>query len=223
MARKSNIKDFIQWILFGFLIAIAATYFFLDSDENHSLSAQPTIELAVNGKPNSLPVISKVAPFTLTNHLGNPFTETNVLGNPWLANIIFTRCPTVCPKITQTLSQLRLKLPDQLNYISLTTDPSFDTPEKLKAFAEANGSNETNWHFLTGPKATLMTLAIEDLKLISIPTEKSNRKNPGDLFVHSSLYILVDSKGQVRASFEHDATNLVQMIQKALETLEKDL
>ena len=50
-----------------------------------------------------------------------------------------------------------------------------------------------------------------------MPTEKSKRETPSDLFVHSSLFILVDSKGQVRASFEHDATNLVQMIQKALD------
>ena len=71
MALKSNIKDFIQWVLFGFLIAIAATYFFLGSDESHSPSSQPTIESAVSAKPYSLPVISKVAPFSLTNHLGN--------------------------------------------------------------------------------------------------------------------------------------------------------
>ena len=171
---------------------------------------------------SNLPVISKIQPFALTNQNSVPITHTSLIGTPWLANIIFTRCPTVCPKLTQTLSQLRSKLPAQLNYISLTTDPTFDTPEKLKAFAEANGSNETNWHFLTGPKDVLMKLAVEDLKLVSLPKEKARQENPSDLFVHSSLYILVDSKGQVRAYFEHDATNLVQMIQTALEKLEKE-
>jgi len=225
MPGKQITRGNIAWVLLGFLLSLILLNVYVKNrfaNGQRTPSKQPVIKSNANVASN-LPVISKIQPFTLTNQNSTPIVRADLIGTPWLANIIFTRCPTVCPKITQTLSQLRLKLPDQLNYISLTTDPSFDTPEKLKAFAEANGSNETNWHFLTGPKATLMKLAIEDLKLISMPKEKLKRENPGDLFVHSSLYILVDSKGQVRASFEHDATNLVQMIQKALETLEKDL
>ena len=222
MAPKSNIKNFIQWLLFGFLIVIVGAYFFLSRDESYSPSTQPTIVLAVNDKPNSLPVISKVAPFSLTNHLGNLITETNVLGRPWLANVIFTRCPTVCPRMTQTLGELRAKLPPTLHYVSLTTDPGNDTPAVMKAFAEAHGSNDSDWHFLTGPKTDLMRLAIDDLKLISVPKEEGKRDNPNDLFVHSSLYILVDAKGRVRKSFEHDATNLLQQVKATLNRLETE-
>ena len=110
-------------------------------------------------------------------------------GRPWVADIIFTRCPTVCPRMTQTLSELRAELPPALRYVSLTTDPGNDTPTVMKAFAETHGSNDSDWHFLTGPKADLMRLAIDDLKLISLPKEGGKRDNPNDLFVHSSLYI----------------------------------
>ena len=224
MPGKQITRGNVAWILLGVLLTLILLNVYVKNrslNEPHTPSKQPIIKDNAEITSN-LPVISKIQPFALTNQNNAPITHTNLIGTPWLANIIFTRCPTVCPKITQTLSQLRLKLPAQLNYISLTTDPAFDTPEKLKAFAEANGSNETNWHFLTGPKEVLMKLAVEDLKLISVPKEKAKRENPSDLFVHSSLYILVDSKGQVRAYFEHDATNLVQMIQTALEKLEKE-
>ena len=224
MPGKQITRGNVAWVLLGFLLALILLNVFVKNrspNETHTPSKQPIIKDNAEITSN-LPVISKIQPFALTNQNSAPITHADLIGAPWLADIIFTRCPTVCPRLTQTLNQLRSKLPAQLNYVSLTTDPAFDAPEKLKAFAEANGSNETNWHFLTGPKAALMKLAVEDLKLISVPKEKAKQENPSDLFVHSSLYILVDSKGQVRAKFEHDATNLVQMIQTALEKLEKE-
>ena len=143
-------------------------------------------------------------------------------GRPWLADIIFTRCPTVCPRMTQTLSELRAELPPALRYVSLTTDPGNDTPTVMKAFAETHGSNDSDWHFLTGPKADLMRLAIDDLKLISLPKEGGKRDNPNDLFVHSSLYILVDAKGRVRKSFEYDTANLLQQVKATLKQLDAE-
>ena len=224
MPGKQITRGNVAWVLLGFLLTLILLNVYVKNrspNEPHTPSKQPIIKDNAEITSN-LPVISKIQPFALTNQNSDPITHADLIGTPWLADIIFTRCPTVCPRLTQTLSQLRSKLPAQLNYISLTTDPTFDTPEKLKAFAEANGSNEANWHFLTGPKAALMKLAVENLKLISVPKGKAKQENPSDLFVHSSLYILVDSKGQVRAYFEHDATNLVQMIQTALEKLEKE-
>jgi len=224
MPGKQITRGNVAWVLLGFLLTLILLNVYVKNrspNEPHTPSKQPIIKDNTEITSN-LPVISKIQPFALTNQNSAPITHADLIGKPWLADIIFTRCPTVCPRLTQTLNQLRSKLPAQLNYISLTTDPTFDTPEKLKAFAQANGSNDTNWHFLTGPKAALMKLAVEDLKLISLPKEKAKQENPSDLFVHSSLYILVDSNGQVRAKFEHDATNLVQMIQTALEKLEKE-
>ena len=92
----------------------------------------------------------------------------------------------------------------------------------MYAFAETHGCNYSDWHFLTGPKADLMRLAIDDLKLISLPKEEGKRDNPSDLFVHSSLYILVDAKGRVRKSFEHDATNLLQQVKATLKQLDAE-
>ncbi len=219
MAPKFNIKDFIQSLLFGFLIVIVGAYFFLSKDESYSPSTQPTIELAVNDKSNFLPVISKVAPFSLTNHLGNPLTETNVLGSPWLANVIFTRCPTVCPRITQTIAKIIPQLPEQFSILSITTDPDFDTAPRLKEFMNLHGVKKANWHFVTGTKKKLMNLMVRDLKMISIPKDAKERDNPSDLFVHSNLLILVDSKGRVRKSFESDSKTLITDIKKALTKL----
>ena len=72
----------------------------------------------------------------------------------------FTRCPTVCPKITQTIADL---LPNyrSLNFVTITTDPVHDTPVVLKKFAQLNRAETNRWHFLTGDKPTLMRLAVD--------------------------------------------------------------
>jgi len=204
-------RQIMKWSLFGFLAAVMTATLVIGTrnrQELRSPSEQPV-----------LPEISTIQPFTLTNQFGAEIVLSDLKGQPWLADIIFTRCPTVCPHMTQTLAELRKSLPKTIRYVSLTTDPAHDTPEVMNAFAKAHGSNDGNWHFLTGPKVDLMRLAVDDLKLISVPKEAGKRDNPNDLFVHSSLYILVDAKGRVRKSFEHDATNLLQQIEIALKQL----
>ena len=59
----------------------------------------------------------------------------------------------------------------------------------------------------------------DDLKMVSQPKPKAHQESPNDLFIHSSLLILVDKDGQVRASFESDAPNLADQIKKALTQL----
>ena len=204
-------KKIIKWSLLGFILGLIAANFIVDQR-----SALPA---------PALPIISTIQPFALTNQHGAVITHSDLKGEPWLADIIFTRCPTVCPRMTQTLAQLRAQLHEPVRCVSLTTDPTHDTPSVMKSFAEANGGNSGitgNWHFLTGPKADLMRLAVDDLKLISVPKDKAKRDNPNDLFVHSSYIMLVDARGQLRGKFEFDATNLFQQVEIALTRLKQE-
>ena len=220
MAGSYNIKDFIQWALFGFLVAMVATFLLSRRDRTPKTPTnQPIIKTVTTNAAPTLPVISQVQPFSLTNQLGKVVTQTDLDDAPWLANIIFTRCPTVCPKITQTVSTILPELPESLKVVSLTTDPAHDTPEVLGKFAELNQAQTNRWHFLTGDKASLMQLAVTDLKMISKPKTPEHQESPNDLFVHSSLLILVDGAGQVRAAFESDAPDLLNQIQAALSKL----
>lgn len=224
MPGETSTKTNIAWVLLGLLVALIATNILIRSrgdKDKHTPSQQPVIK-DNTATLDPLPVISTVDPFSLTNQNNAVITLTHFLGKPWLADIIFTRCPAFCPVLTQKMSQLRPKLPAELNYVTLTTDPAHDTPEILKAFAAAHGSDEANWHFLTGPKPDLMKLAVDNLKLTALPVEPEKRTSPNDLFVHSRLIMLVDAQGRVRKHFEYDAPELLKNIRIALEALEKE-
>ena len=85
-------------------------------------------------------------------------------GRQIMLNFIYTRCPvaTMCPAATLRMmavqKQARAAGVKNLELISITLDPAYDTPGVLKEYAVARGIDTSNFSFLTGPE-----LAIRDL------------------------------------------------------------
>lgn len=72
-------------------------------------------------------------------------------------NFIFTTCTAICPALTATFRRVQQqaiaqKLPVEL--ISISVDPTTDTPERLRDFA-AKFKAEPGWTFVTGDKAAI--------------------------------------------------------------------
>jgi len=151
-----------------------------------------------------LPVIAQVADFKLTNHLDQPMTLDNLKGRVWVADIIFTRCAGPCPVMTHHLRELQDALPasSKAHLVTLTTDADNDTSSVLKKYAEKFGANAGRWDFLTGDKRAIANLAIDSLKLTAIAKKPEERTDDADLFVHSTIFVIVDKKGQLRGSFQ---------------------
>ena len=150
------------------------------------------------------PVFAQVADFTLTNQLDRPVRLADLRGQVWVADIIFTRCPGPCATMTKRMSELQAALPANAaaKLISLTTDPAHDTPRALASYAQRFGADSNRWHFLTGPKADLVKLAVSSLKLTVLDKEEAKRTSPNDLFIHSTYFAVVDKQGRLRAVFE---------------------
>jgi protein SCO1 len=152
----------------------------------------------------SLPVIGPIADFTLTNQNGRAVSLTELRGRVWVADIIFTRCPGPCLKMTKQMKELQEALPlaSQAKLVTLTTDPDFDTPTVLRAYAERFQADTNRWMFLTGTKQTIGKVAIDSLKLTAIEKKPEERESPRDLFVHSTIFVVADKQGQLRGVFE---------------------
>ena len=61
------------------------------------------------GQP--LPVIGQIADFTLTNQNGRAVSLADLRGQVWVADIIFTRCPGPCLRMTRQMKALQDALP----------------------------------------------------------------------------------------------------------------
>lgn len=156
------------------------------------------------GKP--LPVLGQVQDFRLTNQFGQAVTLADLQGRVWVADIIFTRCAGPCPRMTRQMKEIQQALPaiSQARLVTLTTDADFDTPPVLKAYAEKFGADTNRWVFLTGDKRQIANLAIDSLKLTAIEKKPEERQAPEDLFVHSTIFVVVDKLGRLRGVFETD-------------------
>jgi len=149
-----------------------------------------------------LDVIAEVPDFVLTNQFGQVVSRSNLLGQVWVADVIFSRCPVSCERMTQRMKALSRVVPKRMpvKFVSLTADPVYDTPTVLNTYAQARGLDQGRWHFLTGVKTNVYALAIDGLKFTVLDNDR--KTNPDDLFLHSTSFVLIDKRGRIRASFE---------------------
>jgi protein SCO1 len=189
MIREGNRFWFAVWALTGLvLVGLTVSTFALRA----RLGAEP------------LPVLGEVGDFRLTNQLARVVTEADLRDQVWVANIIFTRCPGICPVMTQNLARVQAGLSgrDAVRLVSLTADPEYDTVEVMRGYAEGYGADPVRWLFLTGEKADLYEFAVKGLKLTAMETEPTERVVDDDLFVHSGTFVLIDRNGRLRAAFD---------------------
>jgi len=165
------------------------------------LLAQLRLRLSV-GKP--LPVLAQVADFSLTNQVGRAVSLRDLQGHVWVADVIFTRCAGPCLRMSRQMKELQQALPvsNDARLLSLTTDPGYDTPSVLKTYADRFGADSNRWLFLTGPKSELNGLVSSSLKLTALEKKPEERETPVDLFIHSTIFVVVDKRGQLRGVFE---------------------
>jgi len=187
------------------------------------------MELNHTHRPAALPVIGPVAGFTLTNQDGQVVTLADLTNRVWIADIIFTRCAGSCPIMSKQMESLQDALPpaSRARLVTLTTDPDFDTPPVLKKYGERYGANSNRWTFLTGSKAEIAGLAGSSLKLSAVPVKPEDRQNPADLFIHSTIFVIVDRHARLRRIFETegdgvDWTNVQPRILETVRQLERE-
>jgi protein SCO1 len=108
---------------------------------------------AGTGEPSasfeSSPALAAAA---LTDQDGRAVTLTDFRGKTLVFSFFFTSCPSVCPLETRALSDVQRRLPpalkERVRFVSLSVDPSHDTPDALKRFALANGADLSDWSFV---------------------------------------------------------------------------
>jgi protein SCO1 len=172
--------------------------------------------------PQALPIITPGLPaFTLTNQFGRRVTPADLSDQVVVVDIVFTRCAGPCPQMTRRMSELQRQMPANLpvKLITVTTDPEFDTPEVLKRYAERFNADANRWWFLTGDKSEIARLARGGLKLVAQETKPEERESDADLFIHSTVFVLLDKQGRLRTSFESTEADFNQRVISAVRRL----
>lgn len=151
-------------------------------------------------------VFQTIPSFSLVDERGKAFTSKNLTGKIYVANFFFTRCGTICPKITSQVSRVTdaFVQDKDIHFISLSVDPKYDNPEKLTSYAKKFDADTARWTFLTGDKKIIYPLI---LKGFHVPLADASEydaaiKNPDETFIHSERLILVDKSGIIRGFYD---------------------
>lgn len=151
-------------------------------------------DTASRGRSAYREVGERIPDFALYDQEGRVVQSTRFAGKQVMLNFIFTRCPvaTMCPAatakmgVTQKLAR-EAGVPN-LELVSISFDPDYDTPGVLKEYAMTRGIDTSNFSFLTGPDKAVRDL-LEQFGVLVEPE--------GDLLKHTLATILIDEKGRI--------------------------
>lgn len=132
--------------------------------------------------------------FVLYDQNGTVVQSARFRGKQVMLNFIFTRCPvaTMCPASTMKMmaSQQLAKeagVPN-IEFVSITLDPAYDTPGVLKEYADVRGIDTTNFSFLTGPESAIKDLLAQFGVITAFE---------GNLINHTLATVLIDANGRI--------------------------
>lgn len=149
--------------------------------------------------PAPLGMLRPAGTFSLTNQLGAPVTERDVWGDVVVANVIFSRCPTQCHRLSQLMARVQRRIPTGVRLISLTADPGYDTPEVLARYGQKHGAQTDKWWFLTGPKPEVYQHATSNLLFTVLESPDPAHTAIENLFIHSTDFAILDTQARLRA------------------------
>jgi protein SCO1 len=156
-------------------------------------------------RAEELPTLSQVPAFQLIAEDGRAFSSAELQGKIWVADLIFTNCPAICPRMTSQMKQVQ----DDTNVrlLSFSVDPERDTPPVMAAYAKRHRADPARWSFLTGPREELDKVSEAFLF--------------GRIHVdHSSRFVLVDGQGRVRGFYQTDESGVVERLVKDIALLQ---
>ena len=159
-------------------------------------------------------VYGQMPEFSLSDQTGAAFPSSALGGRAALVDFIYTHCTDACPTLSSTFSQVQRKLADQsllgskVMLVSISVDPTHDTPAALADYAQSFKADAVGWKLLTGDWDAVYDV-VTGFKVATRPPRPAvDAPAPGGSeLTHSTRIIVVDGDHQVRAYLDGtDAT-----------------
>lgn len=197
--RQPLDKNTLLWVLLGVIIVGIAGI---------------NLWATLNKKSEPTPTVAEasVPDFTLTNQQGNLLGLSDMAGKIWVADFIFTNCPTICPAMTLEMARLQSEFATSpVYFVSFSVDPERDTSDVLSRYAAAYGADERRWHFLTGDKADIYQLAEEGFSLAA--------GHKGIEILHSTRFVLITPDGNIYGHYDSRSKPALLRLRRDVRTL----
>jgi protein SCO1/2 len=197
-------------VLVGIVLAALA----LVPAAGHSLK---DLERLMGDRERYFQAVDKPAPESaLQDADGKPVALADYRGKVIVLHFIYAACPDVCPLHAERIAEVQAlvnqsPMKAQVRFVSITTDPTNDKPNVLRAYGQQHGLDPANWRFLT-----TAAQQPEDAtrKLAERFGHKFTKEKDG-YQTHGIVTHVIDKDGRWRANFhglKFDPVNLVAFV-----------
>jgi protein SCO1/2 len=157
-------------------------------------------------QPEMDTVYHTIPAWQLTNQDSLTFSNKSLAGKVYVADFFFTRCGTICPKMSTQLTRVQDTFSEnpEFNIVSFSVDPNTDQPQELRKYAKEYDAIKGKWHFITGTKKQIYPLAVKGYYVPVADASEYDKavKTPDETFIHSEKLILVDKEGHIRGFYD---------------------
>ena len=168
------------------------------------------IDKATKSRIDNIGIIGQVPSFSLTNFDGSVITENQLDDKISIVSFIFTQCEGACPIMSENMSilQERFASSNDIQFLSITTDPDYDTLDVLNDYS-SSFSNNNNWFFLRGDILDIIELSEQGFFLSAALLPAG----------HSTRLVLVDKELNIRKYYEGTIESNIFELQSDIVTL----
>lgn len=177
------------------------------------------VEKVVNGKTVTDTIYQTIPAFSFINQDSITVTEKDFEGKIYVADFFFTSCTSICPVMHRNMLKVYQEFKDKkdVGIVSHTIDFKYDSPSRLKNYAEKLGISGNQWQFLKGTKDSIYTLAQKNYLVAA-----SEDKTATDGFIHQGWFILVDKEKRLRGAYDGTDPEQVEQLIVDMKTLLKE-
>ena len=158
-----------------------------------------------------------VSDFNLINQNGQTITQEDYKDKIYVTDFFFTRCGTICPIMTNNMVKIQEAFlhDDSVMLLSLSVTPEIDSVSVLREYATNKAVVDSKWHVTTGKKKHIYELARKSYFAVV-------EQGDGGLqdFIHTSNFILVDTKKQIRGIYDGTSDDDITRIIADIKTLQ---
>ena len=181
----------------------------------------PAIRPLLRFEPDPPPVLRELPQWRLVDQNGEAFGSDDLAGEVYVASFLFTRCATVCPRLTASLRQLERRYREEgvedVRLVSFTVDPAHDTPDLLRDYARSRSLDLERWSLVTGAEPEMRSVVVDGFAL---PMGERLDLAGGLVDVaHAARLALVDRDGGVRGYYGSDAVGLDEVFHRTRQIL----
>jgi len=204
-------KKALTAVLLAILLPVIC-YFLVKRASDHAIGMpgrfyyDSVISVVHEGKTHTDTIWHAVEDFKFQNQLGKTVSLADLPDKVIVADFFFTRCPSICPKLTANILKLQDALaskdqnrqlnPAFIQFISFSVDPERDSVPVLREYGNKFGINPDLWWLLTGPKKQIYDFSINELKLGLADGEGVDSN-----FIHTQKVVLLDKQHVVRGYY----------------------